>query len=211
MLSAVFSSVALICARDDGVASKQIMQFSHHINITGGALKRWFIAQCYNSLAVGALWWAGLWYLHVPLAPFWALLAAALQFIPHFGPVIAFFGPALAALFSDGLEGLLSVLILYGVIILTDGLLLQPLIMRRTARVPIWASLGVPILLSLIFGFWGLLLAAPLLAVIFAYRAYAKSKAQPTIPRQTPPGQAITGGQLVSPGGVGGESHHNNL
>ena len=185
------------------------MQFSRHINITGGALKRWFIAQCYNSLAVGALWWAGLWYLHVPWAPFWALLAAGLQFIPHFGPVIAFFGPALAALFSDGLEGVLYVLILYGLIILTDGLLLQPLIMRRTARVPIWASLGVPILLSLIFGFWGLLLAAPLLAVIFAYRAYAKSRNQVEIPRQTPPGQVISGGQLVSPG-TSDASHSNN-
>ena len=178
------------------------MQFSRHVNITGGALKRWFIAQCYDALAVGALWWAGLWYLHVPWAPFWAILAAALQFIPHFGPVIAFFGPALAALFSDGLEGVLYVLILYVIIIVTDGLLLQPLIMRRTARIPIWASLGVPILLSLIFGFWGLLLAAPLLAVIFAYRAYAKSKAEVAIPRQTPPGQEITGGQLVSPGGA---------
>ena len=186
------------------------MQFSRHINITGGALKRWFIAQCYDALAVGALWWAGLWYLHVPLAPLWALLAAGLQFIPHFGPVIAFFGPALAALFSDGLEGVLYVLILYGVIILTDGLLLQPLIMRRTARVPIWASLGVPILLSLIFGFWGLLLAAPLLAVIFAYRAYAKSKSQVAIPRQTPPGQVISGGQLVSPGGASDASPGSN-
>ena len=78
------------------------MQFSRHINITGGALKRWFIAQCYNSLAIGALWWAGLWYLHVPFAPFWALLAAVLQFIPHFGPVLAFFGPAIAALFDNG-------------------------------------------------------------------------------------------------------------
>jgi len=186
------------------------MQFSHHINITGGALKRWFIAQCYNSLAVGALWWVGLWYLHVPFAPFWAILAAILQFIPHFGPVIAFFGPALAALFSNGFEGLLYVLILYGVIIMTDGLLLQPLIMRRTARVPIWASLGVPILLSLIFGFWGLLLAAPLLAVIFAYRAYNKSRAEVIIPRQTPPGQVITGGQLISPGGPSNVSSGNN-
>ena len=186
------------------------MQFSHHINITGGALKRWFIAQCYDSLAVGALWWVGLWYLHVPFAPFWAILAAILQFIPHFGPVIAFFGPALAALFSNGFEGLLYVLILYGVIIMTDGLLLQPLIMRRTARVPIWASLGVPILLSLIFGFWGLLLAAPLLAVIFAYRAYNKSRAEVIIPRQTPPGQVITGGQLISPGGPSNVSSGNN-
>src|ERR1700678_133221 len=177
------------------------MQFSRHISITGDALRRWFIAQCYNSLAIGALWWAGLWYLHVPFAPFWAIVAACLQFIPHFGPVLAFFGPALTALISDGFEGFLYVLILYGVVVVVDGLLLQPVIMRRTARVPIWASLIVPILLSLIFGFWGLLLAAPLLAVIFAYRAYARSRMQPGIPHQTPPGQAITGGRLISPGG----------
>src|SRR5215471_13374884 len=178
------------------------MRFSHHVTLTGQALRRWFVAQCYDSLAVGALWLAGLIYLHVPFAPFWAILAAAFQFIPHFGPVMAFFGPAVAALVSDGLEGVLYVLILYGVVIVTDGLLLQPIIMRRTARVPIWASLLVPILLSLFFGFWGLLLAAPLLAVIFAYRAYAKSGGQPSIPRQTPPGQIITGGQLIPPGGT---------
>ncbi len=186
------------------------MGFSRHVSLTGEALRRWFIAQCYNSLAVGALWWVGLWYLHVPLAPFWAILAAALQFIPHFGPVIAFFGPALAALISDGFEGFLYVLILYGIVIVTDGLVLQPLIMRRTARVPIWASLIVPILLSLIFGFWGLLLAAPLLAVIFAYRAYAKSRVQVAAHRQTPPGQTITGGQLISPGGATDASRDNN-
>jgi len=179
------------------------MQFSRHVSITGGALRRWFIAQCYNSLAIGALWWVGLWYLHVPLAPFWAILAASLQFIPHFGPVLAFFGPALAALISGGFEGFLYVLILYGVIVVVDGLLLQPVIMRRTARVPIWASLIVPILLSLIFGFWGLLLAAPLLAVIYAYRAYGRSRMQTSVPRQTPPGQVITGGHLISPGETG--------
>jgi len=177
------------------------MAFSRHISITGQALKRWFIAQCYDSLAVGVLWLAGLIYLHVPFAPFWAILAAVLQFIPHFGPVLAFFGPAVAALFSDGLEGVLYVLILYGIVIVTDGLLLQPVIMRRTARVPIWASLIVPILLSLFFGFWGLLLAAPLLAVIFAYRAYNRRQPEPGAPQQTPPGQVITGGRLISPGG----------
>jgi predicted PurR-regulated permease PerM len=184
------------------------MQFTRHVNLTTDALRRWFIAQCYDSLAVGALWLAGLLYLHVPFAPFWAILAAALQFVPHVGPVLAFFGPAVAALFANGLEGGLYVLILYGVVIVVDGLVLQPIIMRRTARVPIWASLIVPILLSLLFGFWGWLLAAPLLAVIFAYRAYAKSRnplaspqSQPPLHRQTPPGEVITGGQLISPGG----------
>ena len=181
------------------------MQFSRHMNITGGALRHWFIAECYDSAAVGALWWFGLDYLHVPWAPFWAMLATGLQFIPHFGPVLAFMGPALVALFAGGFDQFLYVLILYGVIIVIDGLFLQPVIMRRTARVPIWASLIVPILLSLIFGFWGLLLAAPLLAVIYAYRAYGK-RAEPTVPRQTPSGQTITGGRLISPEGAIGRT-----
>jgi predicted PurR-regulated permease PerM len=179
------------------------MRFSRHINITGGALGRWFIAQCYNSAAVGALWWLGLDYLHVPWAPFWAILAALLQFIPHLGPVMAVMGPAMVALFAGGFQQFLYVIILYGAIVVVDGLLLQPVIMRRTARVPIWASLIVPILLSLVFGFWGLLLAAPLLAVIFAYRAHGKRQ-DATVARQTPPGQTIAGGRLISPNTVAG-------
>ena len=148
---------------------------------------------------------SGLDYLHVPWAPFWAILAAALQFIPHFGPVLAVMGPAMVALFAGGFEQFLYVIILYGGIVVVDGLLLQPVIMRRTARVPIWASLIVPLLLSLIFGFWGLLLAAPLLAVIFAYRAHAK-RDEVSIPRQTPPGKVITGGRLISPGAPTGHA-----
>jgi predicted PurR-regulated permease PerM len=175
------------------------MQFPRHINLTGTALRRWFVAQCYDSAAVGALWWVGLDYFHVPWAPFWAILAALLQFIPHFGPAMALMGPALVALFAGGFLQFAYVLILYAGIVALDGLLLQPVIMRRTARVPIWASLFVPILLTLLFGFWGLLLAAPLLAIIFTYRAYHRQGAA-IVPRQTPPGQVITGGTLISPG-----------
>jgi len=179
------------------------MQFSRHIHITGGALRNWFVAQIYDSICVGLMWWGGLSYLHVPWAPFWAVLAGLFQFIPHFGPVLTFIGPAAAALIEGGLDTFFWVLGLYGAIVIVDGLVLQPLIMRRTAKVPIWASLTVPILLSLMLGFWGLLLAAPLLAVIFAYRAVAKRRAQDAaargVPRQTPPGREITGGVLLAP------------
>ena len=179
------------------------MQFERHVNITGGALRDWFVAQCYDSIAVGLLWWIGLMYLKVPLAPLWALLAALFQFIPHFGPIVAFIGPAIGAIFSGGLEAFLWLLGLYGVIVVLDGLLLQPLIMKRTAKVPLWASLIVPILLSIMLGFWGVLLAAPLLAVIFAYRAVARKRAAEqaakNMPHQTPPGQPITGGVLLAP------------
>jgi predicted PurR-regulated permease PerM len=65
----------------------------------------------------------------------------------------------------------LGVLILYAIIALLDGFLLQPYIMRRTAKVPIWASVFMPILLGVLWPFWGVLVAAPLLAVLYAYRA----------------------------------------
>jgi predicted PurR-regulated permease PerM len=175
------------------------MQVSRHIHITGSALKQWFIGQCYDSACVGLLWWVGLTFLQVPFAIFWALLATLFQFIPQFGTVLSVIGPLIAAAFV-GWETALYVLILYGAIVVVDGLVLQPLIMRRQTRVPIWASLFIPILLSLLLGFWGLLLAAPLLAVVFAYRSMAKSRSRPDVPQQTPPGQVITGGRLVSPG-----------
>jgi len=174
------------------------VQFSRHIRITGDALRRWFVAQCCDAAAVGAMWWAGLMFLHVPWAPFWGIVAAIAQFIPHFGPVLALMGPAIVALFANGFMSFVYILILYGGIVLIDGLLLQPMIMKRTVRVPIWASLLVPLVLSFALGFWGLLLAAPLLAVIFAYREIQKSR-ESSISRQTPPGREITGGRLISP------------
>lgn len=175
------------------------MQVSRHIHLTGSALKQWFIGQCYDSACVGLLWWAGLTFLQVPFAIFWALLATLFQFIPQFGPVLSIIGPLIAAAFVSW-ETALYVLILYGAIVVVDGLILQPIIMRRQTRVPIWASLIIPILLSLFLGFWGFVVAAPLLAVVFAYRGMAKSRTRPGVPQQTPPGQVITGGVLISSG-----------
>ena len=142
-----------------------------HIRITGGALHRWLVAQTYDALIVGGLWYAGLEIIHVPLAPFWAVLGAALQFVPNIGAVIALIGPAFLALASGGWERSLYVLILYAVIVVIDGLVLQPYLMRRMNRVPIWASLLTPLVLGILIPFWGVLLSAPLLAVIYAYKA----------------------------------------
>jgi len=153
------------------------MDFADHLRMTGNALKNWGIAQALDSLAAGVLWWIGLSLLHVRLAWLWALLAAVLQVIPHLGPVLALIGPVVsAAIWWQDWEHLIGVLILYAIIAVVDGLLLQPYIMRRTAKVPIWASILAPIVLGIIWPFWGVLLALPLLAVLYAYKQhYQKS------------------------------------
>jgi len=158
--------------RTTRLTARSHMDPREHIHVTGFALKNWAIAQVQDSIAVALLWLAGLWILKVPWAPLWAVLAAALQIVPHLGPVLSLVGPVLAALLRwHDWEHPLYVLILYAVIVVVDGLLLQPYIMRRVAKVPMWASILVPIVLGFAIPFWGFLLAPPLLAVIYAYKA----------------------------------------
>ena len=148
------------------------MDLGDHLHLTGSALKNWFIAQVQDSLVVGALWLIGLYVLRVPWAPLWALLASCLQIVPHLGPVLGLIGPVIAAGLRWGdWQHPLYVLMLYAVIAVVDGLLLQPYIMKRVAKVPMWASIFTPIMLGVLIPFSGVLLAPPLLAVVYAYKA----------------------------------------
>ena len=120
---------------------------------------------------MGILWLIGLWIIRVPWAPLWAALAALLQIVPHFGPILGLLGPVLAsALRWKDWRHPLYVLALYGVIVVVDGLVLQPYIMRRVAKVRMWASILVPLVLGFVIPFWGFLLAPPLLAVVYAFK-----------------------------------------
>jgi predicted PurR-regulated permease PerM len=143
-----------------------------HARTTGSALKNWFVAQCYDSVSVALLWLVGLLIIGIPWAPLWALLAGLLQFVPHIGGPIALVIPAVLGALSTGhRERFFYVLILYAAIMVIDGLVLQPYFMKRTARVPFWASLLTPIVIALLIPFWwAILLAPPLLAVVFAFR-----------------------------------------
>ena len=151
------------------------MQVRDHFRLTAGALRDWFITQSYDALAVGVLWLIGLLIIGVPFAPFFALLGMAFQFIPNIGPVLGVIGPAASGLFSSKPERALYVLILYAIIVVVDGLILQPYLMKRRVRVPIWASLLVPIVLGILIPFWGVLLSAPLLAIVYAYKTRSAS------------------------------------
>ena len=136
----------------------------------GGAVKGWLLVSLYDALAVGAMWLVGLLIIGVPWAPVWAVVAGLCQFVPHFGPLVALVPPAVVGAISGGWRRLLYVLILYAVIAVADGLVLQPMLMKRQTRVPVWASVVTPLVLGAIFSFWGVLASPVLLAVVFAYR-----------------------------------------
>ena len=152
------------------------MSYGTHFRTAGSALKHWFIATCYDAAAVSLMWFVGLLIVGVPWAMFWALLGGAFQFIPNLGPVFALAGPALALLLIDAdAMKFVYLLIVYAIIIVADGLFLQPYLMKRSNKVPIWASILAPIVLGILIPFWGVLLAPPLLAVVYAFRAKARA------------------------------------
>jgi predicted PurR-regulated permease PerM len=146
-------------------------QSAGHLRTAGKALLNWWRAVTIQGLCVGVLWLIGLLLLHVPLAPVWALIAGLMTLVPNFGGMIALLGPAFSILVSQpDMYRLCFLLGMYAVIVVIDQLMLQPLIMKRVTRVPVWASILAPIVLGIVIPFWGILLAPPLLAIVYAFR-----------------------------------------
>src|SRR5580698_8565928 len=153
--------------------------FKSSARTAGTALINWWRAVSIEALCVAVLWWIGLALLRIPLAPVWALIGGLMTFVPNFGGVITVIFPVMMVLFSGhDMYRLGLVLGLYAIIVVIDQLLLQPLLLKRVTRIPIWASIFVPILMGIIIPFWGVLLGPPLLAVIYAFRK-PKEKALP--------------------------------
>src|SRR5271156_1533920 len=153
-----------------------------HAPTAGTAPMNWWRAVSIEALCVAILWWIGLALLGIPLAPVWALIGGLMTFVPNFGGVITVIFPVLMVLFSGrDWYRLGLVLGLYALIVVIDQLVLQPWLLKRVTRVPIWASIFVPILLGIIIPFWGVLLAPPLLAIVYAFRK-PKPKAVPISP-----------------------------
>lgn len=148
-----------------------IDDIQRHARTAGGALFNWLKAVSLEALCVAVLWWVGLLLLHIPLALVWALIGGLMTFVPNFGGVITVIFPVLMVLFSGrDIYRLGFVLGLYAIIVVVDQLVLQPLLLKKVSRIPIWASIVVPIAMGIIIPFWGVLLGPPLLAIIYAFK-----------------------------------------
>src|SRR5258708_26437957 len=105
------------------------MNWLSHARTTGTALKNWFVAQCYDSLAVALLWLVGLLIIGIPWAPLWALLAGVLQILPNFGGLDTVVPPALGGAISHSPARFFFLLILFAFIIVAASFFLRTSIM----------------------------------------------------------------------------------
>jgi predicted PurR-regulated permease PerM len=128
-------------------------------------LRAWLTMQLIAMIVIGGVTTIFLFAIHVKAALPLGILAGLLKFIPIVGSIVAAI-PAMAMGFIDSPHKALVILVGYVVIQLVENHLLVPVLMKAGVDIPPALTLGIQALMSVLFGFLGLLLAVPVLAAI---------------------------------------------
>jgi predicted PurR-regulated permease PerM len=128
-------------------------------------LRRWFLGLLAAMAAIGVASGVGYGLLGLPNAVVLGVIAGLSEFVPYLGPIIGAV-PALLTASTMDLQHVLYVLGVYLAIHTFEGNLLLPLITRWSVYLPPALSLSVELILGLLGGIPGMLVAVPLTAVL---------------------------------------------
>ena len=131
-------------------------------------LKSWLGGKLFDMFVVSLLTTLGLWILGIPLAITLGVIAGLLSFVPNLGPLLAQI-PALLIAYTQGPQSVLYVFILYNSIQLIESNLLLPLIQQHMVAIPPALILLSQVLLGIVAGIFGIILAVPLLVVLMVF------------------------------------------
>lgn len=135
------------------------------LNRLAHVLRLWLLGRAIGMLFVGILTAAGLYVLDIPLWLALGFIAGLLDFVPNIGPLLAAIPATLIGL-TAGPTQALYVILLYVVVQQLEAYIVEPLIEQRIVRVAPAFSIIVQILLAVVLGFVGLLLATPLMVAL---------------------------------------------
>ena len=128
-------------------------------------LRRLMAGRVVGMVFEGVFTWIALELFDVPMAALLGILTGLLAFIPNLGALIS--GILMAVVgFSVGVETGLAAIAIYFVVQTFDGYVVIPMIARKTVDLPPALVLGAQLIMGILFGIIGLLLADPLLAMI---------------------------------------------
>jgi len=131
----------------------------------GNLLKKWIKGQIFGIAFIAVLTGLGLWIVGLPMIFTLALIAGLLNFIPNFGPLIALV-PAVLLAFSKGTTTALIVIAMYTGIQIIQSAIEQPLIQKKMINIPPALVIIGQVAMGILGGFWGVLLAAPIVGIL---------------------------------------------
>jgi predicted PurR-regulated permease PerM len=129
----------------------------------GQRLSRLFLTQLLLNAAFGLVIGTGLWFIGVPSAPLWGMLAMILRFVPYIGAVIsAIFPLVLAAAVDPGWTMVLWTAALFLIVEPIAGHVIEPLLYGHSTGLSPVAVITSATFWTWLWGPIGLILATPL-------------------------------------------------
>ena len=134
------------------------------LNQLGDVLRKWLKGQIIGFFFIALFTGAGLWALGLPLVFTLALIAGFLNFVPNFGPIIA----VVPAMLLGLMQGPTTALLVFGVYTLVQiiqSAVTQPIIQKKMISMPPILTVVAQVAMGTLTGFWGVLLATPIVAL----------------------------------------------
>ncbi|MBU6367303.1 MAG: AI-2E family transporter, partial [Gemmatimonadetes bacterium] len=128
-------------------------------------LRKWLVTQLIAMVAIGSVSLVVLLSLRVKGAAALAFIAGLLEFVPTLGPVLSAV-PAVLMGFVDSPQKALLVAVAYWGIQFLENNLLIPYLMRGEMDLPPAITLVAQALMTILFGFLGLMVAVPLTSAV---------------------------------------------
>jgi predicted PurR-regulated permease PerM len=128
-------------------------------------LKKWLKAQIIGFFFIAIFTGIGLWIVGMPLILTLALIAGILNFIPNFGPLIALIPAVLLAL-MQGFSTAIIVASIYTGVQIIQSAVTQPIIQQKMVSLPPALTIFAQVAFGMLAGFWGVLLATPIVVII---------------------------------------------
>ena len=128
-------------------------------------VQRWLLGQFADKMVVGLLIGLGLWVVGIPFALLLGILTGLLGLVPYVGIVVSLVPPVLLALASNPMD-VLWVMVVYLLVLQLEADLIYPVVMSRAVALHPAAIIFGLFVMSVFFGFVGLLLAVPLVAAL---------------------------------------------
>jgi predicted PurR-regulated permease PerM len=166
-----------LAVQENGVANflRIITPISHEAYVlnlwerTQRKIGRWMQGQLLLAVIVGTLTYLGLSILGVSNPMFLALIAAVMELIPVFGPILAAVPAVGFALVEGGISlGLLTVG-LYLIIQQFESQLIHPLVVKKIVGIPALVAIIALIIGAKVAGFLGIIISVPVAAAFMEF------------------------------------------